>query len=268
MPDNAAPVSPRLPALGPLLLAQVQYQARLLLANGRAVMIGIGLPVLLLISSSSHSHTSASAVAGYAAFGLTLTAWNTYGVRTVAAREAGILKRWRATPLPPSCYFAARILATVLVSVLAGAATVAAGVALYGTHLTAIGCLGALVVFVLGAAAWAGPATALTSAVSSVDSAAPIFMLVYFPVVIISGALGSISEAPWLHTLATYLPAEPLARAATSALRHSPGAPLLPTRDLLVLAAWAVGGLVVATFTFRWEPHRPTQHRAARANAG
>ena len=48
MPDTATPVPLRLPAIGPLLLAQVRYQARLLLANGRAVMIGIGLPVLLL----------------------------------------------------------------------------------------------------------------------------------------------------------------------------------------------------------------------------
>ena len=113
-----------------------------------------------------------SVVAGRAVFGLTLTAWNTYGVRTVAAREAGILKRWRATPLLRSCYFAARILATVLVSVLAGAATVAAGVVLYGAHLTATGALGALIVFVLGAAAWAASATALTSAVSTLDAAA------------------------------------------------------------------------------------------------
>lgn len=176
MPDTATTVPLRLPAIGPLLLAQVRYQARLLLANGRAVMIGIGLPVLLLIGSSSHGQASVSVVAGRAVFGLTLTAWNTYGVRTVAAREAGILKRWRATPLLRSCYFAARILATVLVSVLAGAATVAAGVVLYGAHLTATGALGALIVFVLGAAAWAASATALTSAVSTLDAAAPIFM--------------------------------------------------------------------------------------------
>ena len=267
MPDPAtAPTGSRLPAVGPLLLTQIGYQARLLAANGRAVMIGVGLPVLLLIASSSHSHVSASAVASRAVFGLTLTAWNIYGVRTVAAREAGILKRWRATPLPRSCYFAARILATVVVSVLAGAATVAAGVVLYGTHLTVTGALGALIVFVIGAAAWTAPATALTGAVSTVDAAGPILLLVYFPVLVISGVLGSISEAHWLHTLATYLPAEPLSHAATSALQHAPGAPLLPARDLLVLAAWAVGGLAVATVTFRWEPHRPTQRRPARAD--
>ncbi len=32
-----------------------------------------------------------------------------------------------------------------------------------------------------------------------------------------------------------------------------------------MLAAWAVAGLVAAIATFRWEPHRPTQRRPARA---
>lgn len=39
----------------------------------------------------------------------------------------------------------------------------------------------------------------------------------------------------------------------------------LVARDLIVLAAWAIAGLAVAVATFRWEPHRPTQRRAARA---
>ncbi len=268
MSDATAATRPTLPAVGPLLLAQIRYQTRLLLANGRAVVIGIGLPILLLISSTRHSHASASDVAGRAVFGLTLIAWNTYGVRTVAAREAGILKRWRATPLPRSCYFLARILATVLVSVLAGAATVAAAVALYGTHLTGVGALATLAVFILGAAAWAGPATALTSVVSTVDSGGVAFLARLPPDCHrVSGVLGSISEPHWLHTIATYLPAEPLAHAATSALGHSAGMTLLPARDLLVLAAWAVVGLAVAVATFRWEPHRPRQRRAARAEA-
>lgn len=269
VPDTDAATSAhagRLPSIMPLLLLQIRYQARLLLANGRAVVIGIGLPVILLIASSDgHGRVPASAVAGRAVFGLTLTAWNTYGIRLVAAREAGILKRWRATPLPRSCYFFARIVATTLVAVLAGAVTVLVGVLLYHTHLTASGALGLLIVFVLAAAAWAAAATALTAAVSTVEVASPVFILIYFPVIIISGVLGAISEPRWLHTLARYLPAQPSIQGATSALRHAPGAPLVPAHDLIVLGAWVVLGLAVALATFRWEPHRPTQRRPGRA---
>jgi ABC-2 type transport system permease protein len=258
---RAAPV--RMPGVARLLAAQISYQARLL-ASGRAITIGVGLPVILLIASQGrHGNISATDIAGYAAFGLTLTAWNTYGVRLVAAREAGVLKRWRATPLPHSCYFLGRILATVVVAVVAGAATVAAGVLLYGTHLTVSGVLGALVVFILAALAWAATATAITALIPTVEAAAPTLMLVYFPVIIISGIFGSIREPHWLSTVASYLPAQPLVRALGNSLGHPAGHALLPDRDLVVLAAWAEAGLAVAVATFRWEPHRPKRLRPA-----
>ncbi len=264
MTDVTIHAQPRMPNIGRLLAAQIGYQGRLL-ASGRAVTIGIGLPIILLLAShQSHTQTTGADVAGYAVFGLTLTAWNTYGVRLVAAREAGILKRWWATPLPRWCYFIGRILATVVVATIAGAATVAAGVLLYGTPLSLIGALGALVVFVLGSLAWAAAATALTTVVSTIEAAAPTFLVTYFPVIIISGLFGAISEPHWLTTIASYLPAQPLAHAAGLALDHTAGQTWLPGRDLIVLAAWAMAGIAIAVATFRWEPHRPAKRRPAR----
>jgi ABC-2 type transport system permease protein len=262
---DAAPGS-RLPSVPVLLIAQIRYQIRLLLASGRGLAVGVGLPVILLLASGTrHAHPGVSVVAGYAAFGLTLTAWNTYGVRLVAAREAGVLKRWRATPLPRWCYFVGRITATVLVAAMAGAVTILAGVLLYGTRVSAGAGLGVLIAFILGGFAWAAAATALTSVIPTVEAAAPIFILIYFPAVLISGVLGSISEPSWLSTLASYLPAQPLIDAITSCLRHTAGGPVPPARDIIVLVSWAVVGLIAAAAAFRWEPHRPTRRRAARA---
>jgi ABC-2 type transport system permease protein len=262
--DTTRPAQARMPGIGRLLAAQIGYQARLL-ASGRAITIGIGFPIILLIAShQSHTQTTDADVAQYAVFGLTLTAWNTYGVRLVGARESGVLKRWWATPLPRWCYFLGRILATVVVATVAGAATVAAGVLLYNTHLTVSGALGGLVVFVLGAFAWAATATALTAAVPTLEAAAPTFLVTYFPVIIISGVFGAISEPHWLSITASYLPAQPLAHAAGATLGHTSGHAWIPGRDLAVLAAWAIAGIAIAVVTFRWEPHRPTQRRPAR----
>jgi ABC-2 type transport system permease protein len=266
MTDITRTVPPRMPSIGRLLAAQIGYQARLL-ASGRAITIGVAFPVILLIAShGNHARagTDVAEVAGYAAFGLTLTAWNTYGVRLVAAREAGVLKRWRATPLPRWCYFLGRMAATVVVASAAGAATVAAAVLLYHLHLTFVAALGVLAAFVLGAFAWAATATALTAVIPTVEAASPTLMLTYFPVIIISGIFGFIDEPHWLSTVASYLPAQPLANAVATALGHTAGHPLLPARDLIVLAAWAAAGLVVAGATFRWEPHRPAGRRPAR----
>jgi ABC-2 type transport system permease protein len=178
-----------------------------------------------------------------------------------------VLKRWRATPLPHWCYFLGRILASVVVAGLAGAATVAAGVLLYGTHLTVSGVLVALLSFIVGALAWAATATAITAVIPTVEAAAPTMLLTYFPVIIISGTFGGISEPHWLSTLASYLPAQPLVHALAISLGHTGGHALFATRDLVVLAAWAAAGLAVAVSTFRWEPHRPAQPRPARTGA-
>jgi ABC-2 type transport system permease protein len=264
MTDATTAAPGRLPSAGTLLAAQIVYQARLL-ASGRTVTVGVGFPVILLIASNTaHRHPGYAGIAGYAGFGLTLTAWNTYGVRLVAAREAGVLKRWRATPLPRWCYFVGRIAATVLVAVLAGAVTIGAGVLLYGTRVSWAAALGTLVAFILAAFAWAAAATAVTAVIPTVEAAAPILMLTYFPTIIISGVFGSISEPHWLATLASYLPAQPLIAAVTSALRHTTGVLSLPARDVIVLACWAVAGLAAALVLFRWEPHRPAQRRTAR----
>jgi ABC-2 type transport system permease protein len=261
-----------LPSSAALLVVQVGYQIRLLLFNGRAVAVGIGLPVILMLASKGSAKDSHPNVAGWAVFGLTITAWTTYGVRLVAARETGILKRWRATPLPRWCYFVAAISATTLVAVLAGAVTVGIAAAFYGRHfddgaavnLTVSGILAVLAALMVAAFAWAAVATGLTSIIPTVDAAFPILILTYFPLVIISGVMFSITEPHWLSTTASYLPAEPLLDAVTRAVRHAPGAPFLDSRDMIVLACWAVGGLLAAILVFRWQPHRPAQSRPAR----
>jgi ABC-2 type transport system permease protein len=264
MTDTTRAGTAHMPSIGRLLAAQISYQARLL-ASGRAITIGVGLPIILLIAShASHTQTTDADVAQYAVFGLTLTAWNTYGVRLVAARESGVLKRWKATPLPRWTYFLGRILATVVVATIAGAATVAAGVLLYHTDLSVTGALGTLVAFILGSFAWAATATALTAVVPTLEAAAPTFLVTYFPIIVVSGVFGSISEPHWLSTIASYLPAAPLAHAATAALGHTAGQSWIPARDLAVLAAWAITGMAIAPATFRWEPHRPTQKRPPR----
>lgn len=253
-----------LPAAARLLGTQIRYQAKLLLSSPRGLVIGVGLPIILLVASKGKAaHPD---VAGYTVFGLTMTAWTTFGMRLVAARESGVLKRWWATPLPRWCYFVGSILATALVSVAAGTATVLAAFLVYGHHLgdgpqvyvTGAGAAVVVGVCFIGAVAFAAAVTALTSFVPSVDAALPTLMFTYFPLVIVSGVLFSIAEPHWLSTFASYLPAQPLVDAMAKAVRHGAGSGSVPLRDIAVLAAWGLGGLVAAVVLFRWDPHRTT----------
>jgi ABC-2 type transport system permease protein len=262
----AASAARPLPGAPGLLAAQVGYQFRLLLATPSALAVGVGLPVVLLIAGNArHSGSGAASAAGYAVLGLTLAAWNTHGVRLVAARELGILRRWRAAPLPRWCYFAGRIIATALFATLAALVTLLAGVLFDGVRLGAGTALSVLPALILGALAWAAASTAMSSVVPNTGAASPAFLLTYFPVIAISGGLGQISGEPhWLTTLASYLPAEPVVDAVSRAIRH---APALSPHDLLVLAGWVVIGLAVASARFRWEPYRPARSRPAQPRA-
>jgi len=258
----------RPPGTGRLLGAQVRYQMLLLTRNPRAMVLSLVIPVLLLVlSSSRHGHLSPrledALVAGLATFGLIVTAYVSHAVGLVTSRQEGVLRRWRATPLPTWCFFAGKIAATALIALGSVAIAVAAGAGLYHVHLSTGAAPSLLLVFILGALAWAAIGTAVTALVPTAQSSGPVLMLTYLPVILFSGGLGSVSSEPgWLATAARYLPAQPIIDAATRALQHG-GAGLapIPGHDLAVLAAWAIAGVVASVCFFRWDPARPRHAR-------
>lgn len=256
----------RLPGPGPVLLVQIRYQLQLLLRTPRALVSGVVLPsLLLLVSHPSHGQIAPARLAGLVVLGVTITAWSTNGISLVTAREAGVLKRWRATPMPAWCYFLARVIATLIVGTLSGAVTVAVSVWIGHTHLSVPIALGVLASLALGALAWSAASMALTGLIPNVPSAWPILMITYLPVILISGAFGGVSNEPqWLVTLARYLPAQPLIDATTRALQYSAGRDLFSAHDVIVLACWLAGGLAASRLLFRWQPTRRASARPAR----
>jgi ABC-2 type transport system permease protein len=264
---QAGPAAPPLPDTRRLLGDQVRYQLLLLVRNPRALIFSLVIPVLLLVlSSSRHANLTPrledALVAGLATFGLIVTAYISHAIGLVTSRQDGVLRRWRATPLPTWCFFTGKIAATSLMAMASVAIAVAAGLSLYHVHLTAGAALSLLLIFTLGALAWAALGTAVTPLVPTAQAAGPVLLLTYLPVILFSGGLGSLNSEPgWLATLARYLPAQPIIDAATRALQQAGGAPPIPGRDLAVLAAWAVAGVVASVCFFRWDPVRPRHAR-------
>jgi ABC-2 type transport system permease protein len=182
------------------------------------------------------------------------------------AREDGVLRRWRATPLPAWGYFAGRIAAAVLITDGAALILVLVGVAMAGLHLTGAGIAWLLVAGTAGGLALAAAGTAITRVIPSAQGANQLLALTYIPLIIFSGGFGGLSGLPhWLNTLMSYLPAQPMIDAVTRALEPGAGqsGPALPGRDLAVLAAWAAGGLLLSARFFQWDPHRPRHARRA-----
>jgi ABC-2 type transport system permease protein len=261
----------RLPGPVPVLAAQIRYQLTLLVRNPRALITGLVMPALLLAlelgrvqhlgSTAAGMAVLAPRVAGLFLFSTAAIALFTHATSLVVAREEGVLRRWRSVPLPPGAYFAGKIVATVLAADAAGLVLVLVSVEMAKLHLTMHAAVALLVAGTLGALAFAAAGTALTSLISTAQSAQPVVMLTYLPLVFLSGAFGPIASLPrWLTTAVTYLPAQPVTDATSAALLHGGGA-LMPARDAAVLAAWLVAGLLLSLRFFRWDPHRPGHAR-------
>jgi ABC-2 type transport system permease protein len=256
---------------GTMIAGQVRYQLTLLVRNPRTLMAGLILPGALLalqlgrVEHASHGAAAAvlaARVAGLVVLGAMSIAYLTHASSLVVAREDGVLRRWRATPLPSWGFFAGRMIATVLLADLAALILVLVGVAMAGLHLTA-GAIGGLVFAgTLGSLALAAAGTAITPLITSAQGANPLLTLTYIPLIIFSGGFGGISGLPsWLNTLMSYLPAQPMIEATTRALTQAP----VDWRDYSVLAAWAAGCLLISVRFFQWDPHRPRHARMAGA---
>jgi ABC-2 type transport system permease protein len=257
MPSPAHHPGPaRLPGPWPTLAAQVRYQLLLLGRNPNALVAGVLLPVLLLALTATRSgRVPAAALAGRVVLGVTLIAYLTHAVGLVAAREAGVLKRWRATPLPRWAYLAGRLGATLVMALASGAVTVLVGVLGYHASVGPGAALGLLVALAFGALAWAAVGTAVSAFIPTAAAAQPLLSVSYFPVMLLSGVLGTVGGAPgWLTGLIGWLPGRPTVDAVTHALAATGGGPSVPVHDLAVLAAWAAGGLLAAVRLFRWAP--------------
>ena len=263
-----------LPGIPALLAGQVRYQLLLLIRTPRALFAGLLLPGGLLAlrlgkvsQLGGHEAVLTGTVAGLTVLGMLGTAYVTHATGLVSARQDGVLRRWRATPLPRWGYFFGRITATVLLADAAAAVLVAVGVAMAHLRLGAGSMISLLVIVTVGAAAWAAVGTAVTAFITTTDSASPVLMITYLPVVLLSGAFGSLGGLPgWITTLMSYLPATPLIDAATRALQYTgSGLAPIPARDVAVVAAWIAAGLAGSLLLFRWDPSRPRHARRSPA---
>jgi len=257
---------------GTMVAGQVRYQLTLMLRTPRTLLAGLILPGALLalqlgrvqhLGQGAAADVLAARVAGLVVLGTMSVAYLSHASSLVVAREDGVLRRWRATPLPSWGYFAGRIIATVLFADAAALILVLVGVAMAGLHLTAGAIAYLLTAGSLGALALAAAGTAITPLLTSAQGANPVLTLTFLPLVIFSGGFGGLSGLPsWLHTAMSYLPTQPMIDAVNRTLGRSPG---LPARDLAVLAAWALGGLLLSVRFFRWDPGRPRHARMAGA---
>jgi ABC-2 type transport system permease protein len=192
-------------------------------------------------------------LAGMLAYGVANTAFAGLALIIVARRETGILKRIRGTPLPPFVYLAAVLTSIMIVFALQSGALFVLGRLLKSTpwpgHLVSL-----VLTLALGAAAFAALGLALTGFIHSLEGSSAVVNVLVLPAAFLSGSFGSTRHYPQvLRVIGDVLPLKYFLDAINGIYLHGQELWDRP-RNIAVLAAWGVFGIVVAIRKFRWEP--------------
>ena len=168
------------------------------------------------------------------------------------ARDEGVLKRIRGTPLSLGAYVAARVIHAVLITLLLTVIVVVSGTLLFGAPVP-VGQLPTLaVVLILGAATCAALGLAVAGLIPDAHAAPAVVNAIVLPLYVISDVFIPIDAGSPVAAIAGLFPVRHLAVALQSVWQ--PTTVPLDLADLVWLVAWGAVGIVVALRTFDWEP--------------
>ena len=247
---------------------QFSFDLRSFLRNQQARFFTIILPVLFLVIFvgvfGNHTVRLASGVTvtqstyyvpGLTAMGIISAAFGNLVVSVVAQRESGILKRRRAAPIPAWVLIVGRALLAVVTALFMCVLLLAIGRLFYGVSLPTRTIPAVVVATVLGAVAFCSVGFEVASFIGALDSAQPIVQATLLPLYFISGVFVPQSQIPtWMGNVASIFPVRHLANALITAYDPGTMGAGFNGTDLAVLAAWTVGGLLVALARFSWMP--------------
>ena len=198
------------------------------------------------------SHFLEAGMIGYGAISI---AFAGLAIVLVIRREAGVLKRLRATPLPAPAYIAA-----LLTAFMAAFAVEVAGLILLGRVLFSIPLphqLGSLVLaLLLGAICFCALGVAVAALIRSAEGASAVVNAIYLPAAFLAGAFFSPHHFPSVfRDIAAVLPLTYFLRLVRNVMLHGHEIWSQGT-NVAVIAAWGIAGVIIALRRFRWEPHK------------
>jgi ABC-2 type transport system permease protein len=190
---------------------------------------------------------------GLFGYGAATTAFGGLAIVLVVRREAGTLKRLRATPLPPPVYLAAVLLSTLTTFALQSVALLALGGLGFGASMPRnwLGFAGAIVV---GVASFAGLGFGAASLIRSAEGVSAVVNVVILPMAFLSGSFGPTSDFPApLQAIADVLPLTYFLDVVYGVYLDDESLFADP-KALAIVLAWGLAGLAVALRRFGWTP--------------
>ena len=244
-----------------VFLHQLRFEQKLFWRSRELAFFTFLLPILFfLLLGSAYGDEEIEEVSGYQyllagmiGYGAASTTFAGLALLLVIRRESGVLKRLRATPLPPSTYVAAVLGSIIAIFLVEAVIMIAIG--RFGFDVPLAHSLVSLVfVLLVGAASFAALGIGLTALIKSAEGSSAVVNALYLPLSFISGAFFSEDAFPEaLQALAAILPLSHLIAITRDVMVFGDQA-WDHLDHLAVIVAWGVIGLVFAIRGFRWEP--------------
>jgi ABC-2 type transport system permease protein len=256
-----------------LTFHQVRYTNKAFWRNPASAFFTFAFPLMFLVIFSVLLGNGTTPVEGLAgvikqstfytpaiiAFSVITACYTNIGISLTFARDQGVLKRTRGTPMPAVAYLVARIIHAVMVAILLTAICAAFGRIFYGVRLPTTALPAFLASLVLGAFAFCTLGLAITSVVPNAEAAPAVINATILPLLFISDIFIPLGNHPaaWLDTLSKFFPVRHFSRAMLTTFLTAHGSAFGTIRnDLVNIAIWGVVGLIFAARRFSWEPRR------------
>jgi ABC-2 type transport system permease protein len=252
-----------------LTLREARYDMRAFWRNPAAAFFTFVFPLMFLVIfnlvfgdetldvEGGEIDTSTFYVPAIVALSVISACYTNIAIGIAFARDRGILKRVRGTPLPALSFLLGRILQATLVAIILVAIVLALGVLFYGVDLPGKQFPAFCVTLIVGAATFCALGLAVTAMIPNADAAPAVVNASILPLLFISNVFIPTENAPqWLNDFASIFPVAHFASALHSTFNPFETGTGFDIKALAVIAAWGVLGIVLAARFFSWEPRR------------
>jgi ABC-2 type transport system permease protein len=253
-----------------LALRQLRYEDRAFWRNPAAAFFTFVFPLMFLaiftlIFGNERIETPRGEVisgatfyvAAIVAFSVVNASFTNLAMTVSLARDQGLLKRVRGTPLPTWAFLSGKVLHAVIVGVILVVIVVAVGRVFYDVEVPTNTIPAVVVALIVGTAAFAALGLAMSALVPNADAAPAVVNAVILPLLFISDVFIPLENAPaWLRAVGDVFPVKPFAETLHIAFNPFTEGAGFQWDELTVVAVWGVVGMVAAARFFSWEPRR------------
>ncbi len=253
-----------------LALRQVRYENKAFWRNPAVAFFTFVVPLMFLVILNALLGDDTTTVEGgevdlsnfyvpaMAALSIVNACYTNIVMTVSIARDDGLLKRVRGTPLPGWAYLFGRVVHSTLVALLLVAIVIAFGALFYGVDVPAKTMPAFILTITISAATFCALGLAVSSFVPNAQAASAIANATVLPILFISDIFVPLGQDPpaWIDVLGNIFPVRHLSEACLTAFNPYTTGYGFEWWDLAVIAVWGALGVALALRYFNWEPKR------------